>query len=306
MPYDWTTGFYTDDDDDLLSGSTSAAQTPINGTSFAGSAPTQQANSGIGNALLGSGQAPAAGSSGSTLAGVNKAVGSPLGQLAIGGTAAALSAYANHASQQDAIAANSATSEADREERRQEALASMQNALLTDSRNRATAAVRPLGDAQAFSTNAAKTNMIADMLGQPVRSGTPGIAALQPNISPSAETIGRLKSTVSPEAVAAGLARQENDLNRVDPGRTSTLGTDASTYAGLQPDSPYLASLLQTDDEAQKRAKAELDQNQSYSRNLIQQALGTTAAIGSGQTTAPGSGSAASPFSPQRVPVLRR
>ena len=246
---------------------------------------------------------PTSGSNPSAWQQTNSFLSSPGGQLAVGGLATGLGAYVNSKQRQEDREASAEENALNRQQSAEEAranlLARLSESLLADQRARATSAVRPLGDAQQFALRAARSNAVADLLGGgPAMPSNPAIAGAirsMPQISPDA--IARIRQASSPNAVAAGLARQEMDLNRVDPGRTSTLGQDAFSLSGLSPSSPFLAHLLQNASTAHGYAQDDVDASQSYARQLLAAAIdGTDGPVYAQQPQAPAGGRAVSPF----------
>lgn len=228
---------------------------------------------------------------------------SPLGQLAVGGVSTGINNYVASKNRQEDREASAAESEANRAQQAEIAknslLANLSSQLMADQRDRAAAAVRPLGDASTFATSAAKRSAIADLLGGPQLSS--GISYVPKANMPSVSggVLDRIRAANSAESVASGLARQDMDLSRLDPGRTSSLATEASTLTGLRPSSPFLASLLQQAGRAQAGAQSELGDTQNYARMMLQQAMQGTAQAPT--TTGPGGGSAVRPFRHSRV-----
>jgi hypothetical protein len=207
----------------------------------------------------------------------NEFLKSPLGQLAVGGVSTGINNYVaskNRDEDREAAEADNAAQRALQEKLAQNTLlTNLSGQLLGDQRDRAAAAVRPLGDASNFATTAAKRTAIADLLGGPQLSSGLGYVPKASLPSISSDALGRIRSANSGQAVASGLARQDFDLSRVDPGRTSTLGLETSTLTGLQPSNPYLASLLRTSAETQLRAQDELSEGQGYARQTLKNAM---------------------------------
>jgi hypothetical protein len=250
--------------------------------------------------------APQAGGS-SSWQQTNEFLKSPLGQLAVGGVATGINNYVsskNRDEDQEAAAAENAAQRALQEKLAQNTLlANMSNSLMADQRDRSAAAVRPLGDASQFATTAAKRTAIADLLGGPQLSSGINYVPKANLTSISPDALGRIRSANSGEAVASGLARQDLDLSRVDPGRTSTLGQEASTLTGLQPSNPFLASLLRTSAQNQLSAQDELDETQSFARQTLRNAIdgGSQPVVTNSQAQGSGGSSAVRPFRHSRV-----
>lgn len=224
----------------------------------------------------------------------NDFLGSPTGQLAIGGLSAGLGAYA----QGKAADKNAAAQQQLQQERlaaeRESMLARLATEQSQNATARAIAGARPIGEAQKFAAGMARGNVIADLLGKgPTAPGNPAVAqaANLGNLQISPDAIGRLKSMYSEPATMQSLLARDQDIAAINP---NAAPTNYATLTSMQQESPLTRALMSQFADYRQGAQAQLEDSESYARRILQQAIdGTSGPVG---TQATGGGSAASPF----------
>jgi hypothetical protein len=221
----------------------------------------------------------------------NSFLGSPTGQLAVGGLSAGLSAYAQGKANDKSLAAQQAMEEEKLAAARESMLAKLATEQSQNATARAIAGARPIGEAQKFSASMARGNVIADLLGKgPTAPGNPAVAqaANLDNLRIDPNAISRLKSMYSEPATLQSLLSRDQDIAAINP---NSAPTNYASLTSLQQESPLTRALMSQFADYRQGAQAQLQDSESYARKLLEQAIdGTSGPVGTGAA------SAASPF----------